>query len=264
MEQSQSLKILQEKFKGIKTGGKGSIRRKRVPSKKNKKSTDSNEARQLLNSVENLKKKVVEFVNIDTLVDCNKYISIFTSEFCNSIGKGHRKSNRPSNDHYTTMRTKIAEYLEIESFSECDGGDINVKVSDNLFNYCLKNFSPQALKQIVTLVEIINEIVKDQEYEGYIATQVPKEDTALIQLYSDMKMDFSVKMIPTALRNHYLNNINSIETNDGEARDKMKAAYFSILKMISDKDSVSGNNNEEDLPNEDDVQELLNSSPSTN
>jgi len=251
---------LQQKFKktDIQPGGKGSMRRKKIPSNRSKKPTESDELLTIL--------KVPKLINIacethlrsDKIEESNRYLFIFTSEFYNVISKAHRKSNRPSIDHYTTIRKKLEEYFVIQYDEDSctnENGEKELGFHVNLTNYATKNLSSQALKQFLVVLEACKAIIETSEYMGYLENIVPKSDRELAQLYRILKMDFSVKMMPTHLRNHYLKQLSGIELNKKEERSQLKSAYFSIIKLITE--GASKSSSEEAQTNQVEIDELI-------
>lgn len=250
---------LQARYKDVKTGGKGSIRRKKIPSKKNKHTQESEEVLKVLKLPNTIKDICQEHLTDTQVEECNSYLKAFTSEFCRVISKGHRKSNRPSVDHHTTIRSNLEDYLQIRKHT-----DGNHMFHENLGNYCVKNLSEQALQQVVKILEICSEIIKDQEYIGYHENTIPTSDSRLKQLYSDLEMDFSVKMFPSSLRSHYKNKLETTEVTNTKKRDTLKNSYFSIIKLLMDE--PVGEKEKEISHDENDplVEELLKEGPDLN
>ena len=219
---------LQTKYRDVQTGGSGSVRRKKIPQKRTKKNTESDQVTNFLKLPNTIKNTCGEHLSADNLNECNKYLSLFTAEFCKVISKGHRKSNRPGVDHHTKIRESMEEYLKLHD------NDTDIGFNDNLSNYCVKNFSEDALGQVIKILTICNEIIINKEYLGYNEHIVPTSDSKLKQLYTDLEMDFSVKMFPTSLRNHYIKKLEQVEISDADKRSSLKGSYFSIIKLLTD------------------------------
>ena len=232
MNDSTAIANLQLKFKGIQTGGKGSIRRKRIPGNRNKKSTETEEILNILKMPKEIKDSCKQYLTPDNLKECNRYLKIFTDEFCNVISKGHRKSNRPSIDHHMTIKKNLTSYLVIQANEINEFG-----FHENLSNYSTKNLSHLALKQLKVLLDALKIIIETKEYLGYFFNVIPNSDSKLAELYSTLKIDFSVKMVPTNLRTHYLTKVKELEVNDTNSHNKLKYAYFSVLKLLTQDDS---------------------------
>ena len=239
------LSVLHAKFKNIQTGGKGSIRRKKITKRKPKTPDQSGEVVEVLTTATKLGEICKSQLNSDNYMECNRYISVFVDEFCRNINKAYRKSNRPSIDHHNTIKTRISEYLQITNIlNEDNVKSDNYGINSNLGNYCIKNLSPQALQNITKLVEIATNIINNSEYSDYIESVLPDTDNGIHKLYETLQLDFTVKMIPTSLRNHYLSKVDTLPLNDDESRNKLKSSYFCIIKLLSegDKDSDPDNN----------------------
>ena len=219
--------ILQQKFKNSQTGGKGSVRRKKIPSKRIKTIQESDEVLKVLQNAIELQSIAKEKVDPLEIVECNDYLKVFTLEFTNVINKGYRKSNRPSVDHYTTIRTRFTEYLQIQKLE--DGA---IGFHENIGNYCVKNLSEKALCEVIKLFDLYHNIIETREYSGFNQNTVPKSDSDLHKLYDNLEMDFSVKMTPTSLRTHYQEKMDKVELNLDEKRETLKNAYFSIIKLL--------------------------------
>ncbi len=221
------LQILQQKFKKSQTGGKGSVRRKKIPTKKVKTSQESEVALEVLQLPVSLQALATEKVVTQDLEVCNSYLKAFTLEFTSVINKAFRKSNRPTVDHYTTIRSRLTEYLQLQKLE-----DQAIGFHENLGNYCVKNLSEKALGEVAKLFQLCHEVIDTGEYRGFQENSVPSEDSQLHKLYDNLELDFSVRMTPTSLRNHYQSKLDKVEINQTEKGDDMRNAYFSIIKLL--------------------------------
>ena len=220
---SEELTRLKQKFPNMQTGGKGSIRRKKFPNSKKQRGVDmDNEAKELLESIDTTN-NLLRKVDITKKSKLDDYIHFFKEEFCDSITKQHKKSNKC--DNHGIIKDKLKTLLSIN----------NREMLDNeLSQYLLNNFTPKALTQVSKLFQLYCDIIKFGDYDTFSIINIPPNDSELEKAYTLLDVDYAVNITPSFFRSQYIKEIN--KSTDKDKRDAITKAYNSILSLIIKKD----------------------------
>jgi hypothetical protein len=213
--------ILRKKFGNIQTGGKGTIRRKKIVVKKKNNKEDNHN---LITENKRLSESLID-INDDELVELNNYCSIFRDEFVSHISKGHRRSNRPGIDNYQCIKKKLKNDLLI-----CKTGT-TFGLSAIIIGYCLKQLSDVAINQLIGLLKVYCNIIKNKEYDGFNKIKKDVDDNTIIKAYEMLDIDYSHKNTPLAIRQIYIDTVNKTKTDETSVREALRNSFFTIINI---------------------------------
>ena len=247
----EARKRLEQRFGGgVRTGGKGSVRRKRVKPSRAQAQEEATDAfkKQFTQSIQNLNNEVKSIACL-SFTDYKRYTDCFVSRFTSSLGKNSRKSNR--GDRPVEIRQKITQYLQIQE----DKREYNTEIVE----YATSQVNKETLESLLNLIGLLLEIAQEVEYQYFVTpeeltvyekdseldkdgAEVDNEpkvssslkpestDVQLIKAYQRLKIDYSNPLTPLSLRTHYKK---AIETEDRpEKLRKLRESYFVILRIL--------------------------------
>ena len=149
----------------LQMGGKGSMRRKKIPNSRKTRGVDiENESRELLDSIQNIN-VLMKDIKTDNKSLYDTYINIFNKEFCGTITKQYKKTNKCEN--HNIIRDKLKLLLS------ADGRET---LCDDLSKYLLNNFNTLAIKEILKLFKLHNDVLKFGDYLTFTIIKIPPND----------------------------------------------------------------------------------------
>lgn len=243
----EARKKLQQRFGNIRTGGKGSVRRKKVKSGRVMAQEEASEAfkknlTSVVNSLNTEMKSIAE-------LEFNEYVAytnVFVNKYTQTISKQNRRSNR--GDRPVIIRQQITDYLTISNEQR--------SYNTELVEYVTQQVNQKTLEELLGLFQLLIDIIQREEYRHFITPETvtytekkeadndndsdteqvvgdesPQQDDAtLIKAYQRLKIDYSQPLTPLTLRQQYLERTKTEERSD--KLRKLRESYFSVLKLI--------------------------------
>ena len=242
-----ALARLQKKYGSTQTGGKGTVRRKRVPAKKKRVDGVSGKNLELTTKLVAVVKAIGERVDDLSNADSQKsgdYLEPIHQEFLSAFSKADRKNNKV--DHHQKIRQSFVEYLSLAP-----------KIHQDLIAYSVKNLNAEALERLIHLLEIYVNVLKNKEYQRYTKPASDYSDTISDQKiaasYQTLELKPEEKLDPVSLRHYYLerrerlflqNNTKETTTEDKDTEspepvplsvrlDSLDDAYLTIYSLLA-------------------------------
>ena len=245
----EARKKLKQRFGNLRTGGKGSVRRKKVKSGRLIAQEEASEAfkKNLAKIVNTLNAEMKSIAELE-FQEYAEYTNIFVKKFTNNLCKQSRRSNR--GDRPVTIRTQISQYLQINDEKRC--------YDTELVEYITQQVNQDTLEKLLELFNLLIEIIQREEYRYFInpetktleekkvedndsdpddtreTTVTPStqkvNDSILIKAYQRLKIDYSQQLTPLSLRQQYLQIIKTEERR--EKLSKYRHSYFVILRLL--------------------------------
>ena len=230
-----ALDRLKKKYGTTQTGGKGSVRRKRVPAKKKRADGVSGKNLQLTTKLVSVVGAIQSRVDGLTEQDSKRagdYLEPIHQEFLKSLSKSDRKNNKV--DHHQTIRQTLTEYLSVTP-----------KIHTNLIAYSVKHLSVDSLEKVIRLLEIHANVYRNQEYQNYVKPSDGFADSVsdqqIEQSYRELKLKPEETLDPVSLRHYYLERReqlflrNTTQDGDETTNDVTKDSPLSTrLKVMED------------------------------
>lgn len=213
-ETKSKLEKLKELSQNNKLGGKGSIRRKRIPT-----STKKEIKNQFIEKMDELLVKINETNELSSEVDKdvrNKYLGIFYKDFVRRLRKDDRKSSKTKS--LTDIRAQLSEIFSNNNYNS----ELSSCVSQNLNDGAINNLNK--------VLGDINNILVEKEYLLLKQKEINLSDQIIVQSFKTLDIDFSEPTTATNIRNIY------IEKSQSETRqnrlDQYKQSYYVLLKLV--------------------------------
>ena len=195
-----------------KLGGKGSIRRKKIPNTKTKEINN-----EFIEKMDDLLQKITKIeLSSEHEKLRNDYLSIFHKDFIRRLRKDDRKNNK--SDNITEIKSQLTDYFKNNTYDS------------NLSNYVSKNLNDGAINILIKLLTNVEDILFKKEYIIMDQGEMKLSDQLIVQSFKTLDIDFSEPTTAFNVRSVYIEKSKNEEKKN--RLDQYNQAYYVLISLI--------------------------------